>query len=104
MDSRTSSGRPRVGMITDTSGHPCGSGAGASFMGVLFLRWAARGLDAVAQHEGQADRGDDEAVAPGHAGAPLLVGAQRYLAVTEARRVAGKAMAGAEHHAPIADV
>src|SRR5215831_2998397 len=104
MDSRTSSGRPRVGMITDTSGHSSGALAGASVMAVLFLRRAARGGDAVAQHEGQGDRRDDEAVAPGHAGAPGFIGAQRYFPVAEPRRVSGKAVAGAQLDPPVTDV
>src|SRR5207248_8462036 len=103
MDSRTSSGRPRVGMMTDTSGHSSGARAGASVMGVLFLRRAARGGNAVAQHEGQADRRDDEAVAPGHAGAPGFVGAQRYFPVAEPRRVAGKAVADAQADPPVTE-
>src|SRR5215831_15284384 len=104
MDSRTSSGRPCVGMITDTSGHSPSAWAGASVMGVLFLRRAARGSNAVAQHEGQGDRRDDEAVAPGHAGAPGFVGTQRYLPVAEPRRVSGKAVAGAEPDPPVTDM
>src|SRR5438270_925695 len=104
MDSRTSWGRPRVGMITDTSGHSSGSGAGASVMGILFPGWAARGGDAVTQHEGQGDRRHDQAVAPGHALAPGLVGAQRYLTAGEPGRVSGKAVAGAQHGPPVAEV
>src|SRR6516225_1117102 len=104
MDSRTSSGRLRVGMITDTSGQPSRSRAGASVMGVVFLGRAAPGRDAVAQHDGQADRRDDQAVTPGHAGAPGFVGAQRYFPLVEPRRVSGKAVAGAQPDPPVTDV
>src|SRR5689334_17598398 len=104
MDSRTSSGRLRVGMITDTSGQPSRSRAGPSVMGVLLLGPAAPGRDPVAQHEGQADRRDDETVTPGHVGAPGFVGPKGYLTVPEPGRISGEAMAAAQHDPPVTDV